>query len=406
MYLNSSRTYGLVAQLLHWATAALIFILVGLGIYMHELPAGSAEDVAYKVWFYSLHKTLGVTALFTAILRVVWAIIQPHPRPLNGDKPLESLAARTIHWILYGAIIAMPVSGWLHHSALEGFAPIWWALPQDLPLVPKSPALAAIFGAVHFFSAILLGVALTLHIAGALKHVLIDRDDTLARMTPFRAVNIKADLPGSRHHGAAILLAVLAFAAVGGAVAVQSALTNRDGGSAETGGNTSGETLSGWQVDPADSRLGVQIIQSGKPVSGQFAKWNAAIDFDPENLTTARVVVEVDVASLTLGAVSENALSADFLNAEQHPVAVFEANEFVQTAPGSFEARGTLQLAGISRPLVLPFDLKIENDRAFVDGSVTLNRLDFDVGKKGFSSDEMVGFGVDITVMLQADRTK
>ena len=156
MLRNTSESYGLVAQVLHWATAALILVLLPLGLFMHELPESSAADVAYKAWFYSLHKTLGVTVFAVAVVRVIWAAIQPHPKLLNAERKLESLAAQTIHWMLYGAIICMPLTGWLHHSASVGFAPIWWPLPQDLPLVPKDPQLATFFGIAHFSTGILL----------------------------------------------------------------------------------------------------------------------------------------------------------------------------------------------------------------------------------------------------------
>ena len=381
VYANSPQTYGLVAQILHWAIAALVLALIPLGIFMHELPAASSAEVAYKSWYYSLHKTIGVTVLFLAVIRIGWSLIQPHPKPLNSDRPLEALAAQTVHWILYGAIIVMPLSGWLHHSALEGFAPIWWPLPQDLPLVPESPQLATVFGTVHYFTVILLGFCLVLHIGGALKHSLIDRDGTLSRMIPFRPANTPDDLPDPLYRRLPLVLAVVAFAAVGLATMAASLTTGPDRASALESTNNTDLGAQGWQVDRQNSRLEIRIMQSGSPVEGQFADWSAMISFDPDNLSSSRVNVDIDVASLVLGGVSEQALSTDFLNAEQHPVATYRAAEFAETGVGTYEARGQLQLAGQTRPVTLPFTLKIEDGRAYVDGSVTLERLDFDIGR-------------------------
>lgn len=404
MFVNSQKTYGLVAQALHWAVAALILMLIPLGIYMDELPASSVAEVTHKSWFYSLHKTLGIAVFVLAIVRVGWALVQPHPKPLNADRPLENLAAQTVHWVLYGAIIAMPLSGWLHHSALEGFAPIWWPLPQDIPLVPKNPHLAEIFGAVHFFTVILLGLCLVLHIGGALKHAVIDRDGTLARMIPFGTVDVPDDLSDPKYRRLPVTLAITAFAMVALASMAVS-LTGRSDSPAVTAssGNASAQSA-GWQVDRQNSRLGIQIIQSGAPVTGQFADWNATIDFDPDDLASARVSVEIGIASLTIGAVTERALSADFLNVEQHPTARFESSDFVKTGPESYEARGQLHLVGQTRPLTLPFTLKIEDGRAFMDGSVALKRLDYDIGREGFETDQMVGFDVEVLVVLEAER--
>ena len=215
MLRNTRESYGLVAQVLHWATAALILVLLPLGLFMHELPESSAADVAYKAWFYSLHKTLGVTVFAVAVVRVIWAAIQPHPKLLNAERKLESLAAQTVHWMLYGAIICMPLTGWLHHSASVGFAPIWWPLPQDLPLVPKDPQLATFFGIAHFSTGILLGLTLVLHIGGALKHAVIDKDATLRRMIPGGTQASQGALSDPHFKRLPALLAVLSFVVLG-----------------------------------------------------------------------------------------------------------------------------------------------------------------------------------------------
>lgn len=401
---NSSSSYGLVAQLIHWATALLVLTLIPLGLYMHDLPADTAAQAIDKSWFYSLHKTLGVSVLFLALVRIAWALVQPHPRPLHGNRRLENLAAQTVHWTLYGAIVVMPLSGWLHHSALDGFAPIWWPLPQDLPLVPKSLQLASLFGSLHFFTLILLGICLVLHIGGALKHQFIDHDATLARMIPFGRVKVSDGLPVPQGRALAPVLALLAFLAVGAATLIGLA-ANRGDATATTpvaGNAGAGEAI--WQVDRRASRLGIQIIQSGSPVEGEFTDWQAIIAFDPDDLASARVVVEIATASLTIGAVTQQALTSGFLNVAQYPLARYEAEKFVATGEGRYEADGLLQLAGHDRPVTLPFTLEIVDERAFVQGATTLDRLEFNIGRDGFSDDKMLGFQVDVVLTLEAEQ--
>ena len=399
---NTRETYGLVAQLLHWATAVLILILLPLGVYMYDLPDSTGAEVARKAWFYSLHKTLGVTVFVIAILRVLWAVIQPHPRLLNADKTLESLAAQTVHWTLYGAIICMPLTGWLHHTASEGFAPIWWPLPQDLPLVPKNPQLAMALGVTHYFTAILLGLALVLHIGGALKHALIDRDGTLSRMIPGARRAAPAALSEPRHKWLPMVLAALAFVALGAASLYDAAKHAQN--SAQTRTELAPAEAAGWLVDKDKSRIAIEIVQMGNPVAGGFDNWSAAITFDPDNLEAASVEVEVDVASITLGGVAEQARGPNFLNAAAHPVARFVSRSFASVGENTYEARGELSLAGRSQPLTLPFSLRIEDDRAFVEAEVTLERLAFGIGEQGFSGDGQLGFGVQVKVTLEADR--
>ncbi len=404
MLLNTRENYGLISQVLHWTTAALILTLLPLGLYMHELPESSAAAVVDKAWLYSLHKTLGVSVFLVAIVRVIWTAVQPHPKLLNAEKKLESLAAQTVHWMLYGTIILMPLTGWLHHSASEGFAPIWWPLPQDLPLVPKNSSLAVFFEIAHFFTGILLGLAVVLHMGGALKHALIDRDATLRRMIPGAHQPDTAELADPHFRRFPAFLAVLSFLILGSAVVAGYTINKPD---AERVGSTlapANYAATGWLVDKTNSRLAIQIVQMGNPVSGGFSNWNAAINFDPEDLEAASVEVEVDIASLSLGGVSEQAIGANFLNAIAHPVARFVSESFISTGTDSYEASGRLTLAGQSQPTKLPFTLRIVSDRAFVEGEVTIDRLAFGIGEIGFSGDGQLGFGVLVKVTLEAER--
>ena len=404
MFLNTRETYGLVAQVLHWITAGLILALLPLGLYMTGLPQGSAEEVLEKSWFYSLHKTIGIAVFWVAVARVAWAVLQPHPRPLNADRKLESLAAQSVHWVLYGAIICMPLTGWLHHSALEGFAPIWWPLFQDLPFVPKDPQLAEIFGTAHVFTGVLLGLAVALHIAGALKHAVIDRDATLQRMIPGRYRADGAALPEPHFKRLPAFLAALSFAVLAAAVVADFTILQTERAPALTAPAPVESTTDGWLVDKEKSRLDIQIVQMGSPVSGGFNTWSAVVNFDPEDLEASNVEVEVDVASISLGGVSEQAKGEAFLNAAAHPIARFVSASFGRTGENTYEAAGHLTLAGRQQPLTLPFTLRIEDGRAYVEAELTIERLAFGIGEKGFSTDSQLGFGVLVKVTLEAER--
>lgn len=78
----------------------------------------------------------------------------------------------------------MLLTGWINHAASAGFAPIWWPYGQSLPMGPKSETVSALFSAGHLVFTKILLASIALHIAGALKHVFINRDETLRRMLP------------------------------------------------------------------------------------------------------------------------------------------------------------------------------------------------------------------------------
>jgi len=401
MLANTRQTYGLVAQILHWITAALILFLLVLGVYMHELPIETPTQVDEKIWLYSLHKTLGLTTFVIAIIRVLWAIIQPRPMALNSERKWESWLAGTIHWVLYGAIILMPITGWMHHAATEGFAPIWWPFGQDLLFVPKDAHLAELLGNAHFFTALLLMGSIFFHVAGAIKHVVVDRDQTLARMLPGKHVLVEDIKEQSSSKRGTVLAAGGIFALL--AVAIFSgyfAGHTHDHSHSASNANSN----SGWVVDHEKSRLEIEVLQSGKPSTGTFKTWQANINFDPDKLTDANVQVEIDITSLDLGGNTKQALSKDFLNVEAFQTAVFTSENFTRNEDGTYQAIGELTVSGKTHPLTFSFDLEIEDNRARMKGGATIMRLDHGVGEKGFKADGLVGFAVTVKVELEAEQ--
>lgn len=182
MLTNTATRYGTLARFFHWSIALLILAAIGLGLIGDNTPR-NADTVARLQTIYSAHKTIGITVLLLAVLRIGWAVTQPRPVPLHPERRAETLAAEVVHWALYGAILIMPLSGWVMHASESGFAPIWWPFGQGLPFVPKSDAVAHAAGAVHGLSAWVIYLTVAAHIGGALKHQIIDKDATLARMS-------------------------------------------------------------------------------------------------------------------------------------------------------------------------------------------------------------------------------
>lgn len=179
---NTAASYGLLARTLHWLTALLIFVAFPLGYLANNTPLTDETAIARVFTLFSWHKTIGIVVLLIGLARIGWSLTQPRPAPMPHARWEHVLAAFT-HWTLTIALIAVPLTGWLAHSASPGLSPIRLPVPQALPFVPATPESAAGLGGIHWVATKLLAVAILLHIAGALKHALIDRDGTLARMT-------------------------------------------------------------------------------------------------------------------------------------------------------------------------------------------------------------------------------
>ncbi|SMX28641.1 hypothetical protein TRP8649_02766 [Pelagimonas phthalicica] len=391
---NSSARYGSLAKLFHWLTALGIFIMIPLGITANNAPSGNEAELAWKVQLFSAHKTLGIAVLVLAVIRIAWMLTQPKPAPLHPERKLETLAAETVHILLYGSLILVPISGWIEHAATTGFAPILWPLGQSLPFVPQSPALAETMAGAHIVLERVLVISLFLHIAGALKHAFVDRDQTLARMLPGQA-----DIPETevtKHANLPIVLALVAWVAAFG-VAVN--LGVFDHGPAQSAELEQVDT--DWQVQTGE--LGLTIQQFGKPVTGAFETWTAAITYD-ETLPDGKigtVEVTVSIGSVSIGSVTSQALGADYFDNAQFPTATFTAD--ILRTEGAHRADGTLNLRGASLPLSFPFDLKLDGDSATMTASFALNRQDFGIGAN-MQDEGQLANTVDVNVALTATR--
>ncbi|MDF3413426.1 cytochrome [Sulfitobacter sp. M57] len=392
---NTETRYGSISKGFHWLTALLILTLLPLGLIANWLPYETDAQLAQKAWLFSLHKTLGVSAFLVAVLRILWALSQAKPGLLNADKPAESFAAELVHWLLYAALVIVPLSGWISHAAAAGFAPIWWPFGQGLPLVPKSTGVEHVFGALHWIATKVLALSLALHIAGALKHHVIDRDATLRRMLPGEPVI--GPLPAQTHSKTPVLAASLVWAMVIAAGSVMGT-TGKDTARPDV---ALADVTSQWRVQ--DGSIAITVVQFGNEVSGSFVDWTAAIQFDetiPDG-EVGHVTTTIAVPSLTLGSVTQQAMGADFFDAETYATAVYDG--VIRHGIDGYEAAGTLTIKDRSVPLVMPFGLAVNGDVAEMRADLTLDRRDFGIGDN-VGDEGSLAFAVKLAVKLTATR--
>lgn len=403
---NGPAAYGAVTKALHWATALVVLTLLPLGLVAVEWPYDTSDALATKARLFTIHKTLGVAVFFLALARIAWALSQPRPAPLHPERRLETGLAEGVHWLLYVSLVAVPASGWIQHAAATGFAPIWWPFGQTLPFVPQSPALAQAAGSAHVLFTKLLMASLALHVAGALKHHLVDRDATLRRMLPGRVPLPPLAPAPARRHAIAPALAALALYGAAGAVAVATAPSEGARTSVQLAAAQPARgaaDAAGWIVEAGSLSFGV--AQMGAPVTGSFADWAAEIVFEETPNAEGRhgaVSVTIAIDSLSLGSVTQQARGPEFFDAQNHPTARF-TGEIVAGADAGYVARGTLALAGAEVPVALPFTLAIEGDRAAARGRVAVDRRDFGMGES-YPDEKTVGFDVTIEIELSATR--
>lgn len=397
------RRYGTGAIILHWLLAALLAVQLGLGFGMPEGASGFA--------LYQLHKSIGVLLLLLTLVRIGWRLTHRPPRALEGG--LTGVLAKAVHLGFYAIMLLAPLSGW----ALVSAAPV--QVPTvifGLFALPHLPLAAGAHDAADAAHAALawVGIGLfSLHLAGALRHHLLVRDDLVQRMAP-NGSTIVAGLLGAgvMAAGTAALLAAggvptrtgssaesesAAPAAALARTNAPAAMVEQEDDAAEDSDEPSaaGEEprpVGGaeadappppvWTIQPG-GRLAFSVGDgSGGSIDGSFARWQGAIRFDPERPERAHIAIEIDLASASVGDTTMDGMlkGDEFLAVGAGPTARYRSTSVRKLGNGRYRANGTLDLKGLGKSQEIAFTLSGEGPRRTVQGTATLDRTAFGIG--------------------------
>ena len=177
--MRGAEGYAPVAKLLHWLVALLVLGMIGLGLWMVDLPLGLA-----KLYAYAWHKWIGLTVLVLSVLRLAWRVYRPPPGLPDTITRWERAVAPWSHGLLLVLLLALPVSGWLMSSA-GGVSVVWFGILPLPDLVPRDLALFERLRTLHHWLAWMLMALLTLHLLAVVRHDVLRRDGIFRRMSPF-----------------------------------------------------------------------------------------------------------------------------------------------------------------------------------------------------------------------------
>ena len=349
MLKNSRENYGNVTRAIHWIVALLVIFMLCLGLYM-----GGVKDMSTKLQLFNLHKSIGACILFLVVIRICWHQYSKTPEFLSSLKNWEKISARAVHFLLYIAMLGMPLSGWLLSSAAGRPVHVFglFTLPD---LIGLDKPLSHRLGDVHGVLAYILIGLIVLHAGGALKHYFIDRDGTLQRMLPLLKTPAKK-----------ILLAAAVLYPLSLSSPALAAM--------------------GWTNAPAES---VMMFDSGvghMPVTG-FAP---DVAFDPDDLPGSRIVIRADLytafiplqhADPDMVAMMRNSPPSGKINETSPGFAVFTSSSITRQGGKNFVMSGDLSLNGRSKQVAIPFSVSLEKNAAgphlVMAGAITLNPKDF-----------------------------
>ena len=165
------------------------------------------------------------------------------------------------------------------------------------------------------------------------------------------------------------------------------------------------EPLADWTV-ASGGRLGFTARWNGEAINGSFDRWRAAIRFSRDDLAKSNIRVTIDLASADTGdgQRDDSLKGSDFFNVTAQPNAIFTARDIRHLDGDRYEARGTLDLRGVSKPATLRFTLRIEGDRASVNGTARIDRTAFGVGQGEWAATDAIAANVDIDFSFSATR--
>lgn len=184
--------YTRTAVWLHWLIALCLLGQVLFGWYLTGVPRGTPD----RSIFVNLHKSTGLVIGLLIVLRLAWRLAH-EPPPLPDSVPRwQQRAALYSHRLLYGLMLAVPLSGFLASNFSQHGVQFFLSV-QLGPWGPDSKALYAAFNLTHRVCAWLLQVLVLLHVLAALKHLVVDRDAVFSRMLPRRSTGSLARRSGS-----------------------------------------------------------------------------------------------------------------------------------------------------------------------------------------------------------------
>lgn len=163
---QTPETYSKAQIVLHWAVAVIILFQItfadGIEEYGDALRDGQTPGTLDTI-LGNAHIWLGISVLALAVLRIALRLIRGAPAPVPAPK-LQDLAAKAVHLLLYAVLFITPMSG----------IAMWFFGVKEA-------------GGPHHLMEKVIVVLVALHVAGALWHHFVQKDNVLKRMLSSKA---------------------------------------------------------------------------------------------------------------------------------------------------------------------------------------------------------------------------
>jgi len=325
------------------------------------------------------HKTFGVLILLLSVFRLVWRLTHRAPTHPAHAPAWERFAAHFSHIALYALLFIAPFTGWMLVSVsplnvdtlLFNVVP-WPHLPWLHNLADKASAVGR-YEQFHEWATGAMIVLLLLHIAGALKHHFIDKDNVLTRMLPSKQAGTSKTM--------ASVLSVIVLG-VGGSVFAYSKL------------NSVSASLSS-----GTSEVSAVAMVSGNSTLISFTASSVSANLDASRPESSSLSATVPTASATSinKQVQSSLPDAEWFDSENYPDALFESTNIGVAGESQFDIEGVLTIKGIAQPHQFKLTINESETGKTASGEFTVDRLTYQLGLESQPTDEYVGNDVTIS---------
>jgi cytochrome b561 len=175
--MSKQLQYGATAKTFHWLIVALLVVQFPLGWLMPDIHRGMTPGTPMM-----FHISVGMLILAIIALRFLWRLLHP-VAPESSLSGWQRVSSEALHWVLYGVVFAMTLSGWFFASGRGWTIYFFELFPLPMLSEADSPFARAV-GRWHETLGWALLVLIGLHVLAALAHIFVYRNRVMARMLP------------------------------------------------------------------------------------------------------------------------------------------------------------------------------------------------------------------------------
>jgi len=170
-----------------------------------------------------------------------------------------------------------------------------------------------------------------------------------------------------------------------------------------------------WIIDPSHSEIHFKVRHlMVSYVTGGFKQFNAEVETEGEDITTAKIKFTADVNSISTNndQRDDHLKTNDFFDAENHPQLVFESSKLEKIDEENYKLHGTLTMRGISKKIVLNVEYggttqdPWGNTRTGFSVTGKINRKDFGVSFGMVSETGGILLGYDVSINANTEFVK